>query len=108
MDLQVTFKNGRVAKNPFAVASMTNCQSNPDGTLHEREVKWLVRRAQGGYGIVNTCGIPVQENGKGWEGEWGLFDEKHIPGYKKVCARVYVHFKNLDDILINRSCNDLC
>jgi 2,4-dienoyl-CoA reductase-like NADH-dependent reductase (Old Yellow Enzyme family) len=88
MDQPVQFKNGRVAKNPFAVASLTNCQSNPDGTLHDRELKWLARRAEGGYGIVNTCCVHIQENGKGWEGEWGLFDEKHVPGYKKV--RPYV------------------
>ena len=66
----VTFKNGKTSKNPFAVASLTNCQSNTDGTLNDREFKWLDRRGKGGYGIVNSCCVHVQANGKGWEGEW--------------------------------------
>jgi hypothetical protein len=70
MDAPLTFKGGKTAKNRFALASLTNCQSNPDGTLHEREAVWLERRAKDGYGIVNSCCVHVQANGKGWEGEW--------------------------------------
>mmetsp|Transcript_39104 Transcript_39104/g.85751 ORF Transcript_39104/g.85751 Transcript_39104/m.85751 type:complete len:347 (-) Transcript_39104:102-1142(-) len=60
-----------------------------DGTLNERELKWLHRRAVGGYGIVNSCCVHVQANGKGWEGEWGLFDEKHVDGYRTVAKAVH-------------------
>jgi hypothetical protein len=70
MDAPLKFKGGKTTKNRFALASLTNCQSNPDGTLHEREAVWLERRAKDGYGIVNSCCVHVQANGKGWEGEW--------------------------------------
>lgn len=66
-DKPLKFLCGKVAKNRFAVASLTNCQSNADGTLHTREKKWLERRAIDGYGIVNSCCVHVQANGKGWE-----------------------------------------
>lgn len=91
MNAQVTFSNGKTSKNPFAVASLTNCQSNKDGTLHEFEKKWLDRRGQGGFGIVNTCCVHVQANGKGWEGELGIFDDKHIAGYKEMANALHKH-----------------
>mmetsp|Transcript_10716 Transcript_10716/g.26255 ORF Transcript_10716/g.26255 Transcript_10716/m.26255 type:complete len:373 (-) Transcript_10716:279-1397(-) len=84
MDKPVTFKNGKQAKNSFAIAALTNCQSNKDGTLHENEEKWLLRRVKGGYGIITSCCVHVQANGKGWEGEWACFGDQHTPGYKKM------------------------
>jgi len=89
MNNPVKFKNGKEAKNLFAVASLTNCQSNPDGTLHDNEFHWLVRRAKGGFGIVNSCCVHVQANGKGWEGEWGNFDDKHTDGYRRVAEAIH-------------------
>lgn len=87
-DKPLKFLCGKIAKNRFAVASLTNCQSNPDGTLHAREKKWLERRAIDGYGIVNSCCVHVQANGKGWEGEWALFDDKHVDGYKQAAQAI--------------------
>ena len=88
MDQPVKFKNGKVSKNPFGLASLTNCQSNPDGTLHDNELNWLVRRAKGGYGIINTCCVHVQANGKGWEGELGCFSDEQLPGYKRLVEEI--------------------
>ena len=88
MDQPVKFKNGKSAKNPFAMASLTNGQSNPDGTLHENELNWLVRRAKGGYGVVNTCCVHVQANGKGWEGELACFGDQHTPGYEQLVKAI--------------------
>lgn len=89
MNNPVKFKCGKVAPNPFAVASLTNRQSNSDGTLHDRELVWLRRRAAGGYGIVNTCAVHVQANGQGWAGEWGIFDDRHIDGFRRTAEAVH-------------------
>lgn len=89
MDQPVIFKNGKESKNPFAIASLTNCQSNADGTLHDNEYQWLIERAKGGYGIINTCCVHVQANGKGWEGELGNFDDKHAEGFRKLADGVH-------------------
>ena len=77
---------------------MTNCQSNPDGTLHDNELQWLKRRAEGGYGIINTCCVHVQANGKGWEGELACFDDKHTAGYRRLAEGV--HTQDKDTLLL--------
>jgi 2,4-dienoyl-CoA reductase-like NADH-dependent reductase (Old Yellow Enzyme family) len=88
MNSPVTFPNGKTAKNRFGIASLTNTQSNPDGTLHDNELKWLVRRAVGGYGIINTCCVHVQANGKGWEGELGCFSDAQLPGFQTLVKEI--------------------
>lgn len=65
------FANGIKSRNGFVLAPLTNCQSNPDGTLNENEIKWLVRRARGGFGVITTACAHVTENGQGWVNELG-------------------------------------
>eukprot|EP00977_Amphora_coffeiformis_P017966 scaffold6061_cov156-Amphora_coffeaeformis.AAC.4 len=91
MNQPVKFPNGKIAKNPFAIASLTNCQSNPDGTLHDNEYNWLIRRAIGGYGIINTACVHVQANGKGWEGELACFHDKHTAGLTRLAQGIHAH-----------------
>ena len=52
-------RTGRVLRNRTALAAMTNKQSEEDGTLSDAEIAWLVRRAEGGFGIVTTAATPV-------------------------------------------------
>lgn len=84
----ISFRNGKIAKNGLAVAALTNGQSNPDGTLHDRELTWLLRRAKGGWGIVNSAAVHVQANGKGWEGEWACFNDVHMEGYRQAAQAI--------------------
>lgn len=81
-----TFRNGAVAKNRVALAPMTNSQSNPDGSLHDDELNWLLRRAQGGFGILETCAAHVALDGKSWEGELGVFDDALLPGLERLAS----------------------
>ena len=88
---RVVFRNGKTSCNRFAVASLTNTASNEDGTLNDRELRWLERRARDGWGIVNTCCVHVQANGQGWAGEWGLFSDVHTEGYARCARAVKAH-----------------
>lgn len=63
---------------------MTNQQSNADGTLSDDELKWLTMRAEGGFAMVMTCAAHVSQNGQGWPGALGVFDDKHIPGLRRL------------------------
>jgi 2,4-dienoyl-CoA reductase-like NADH-dependent reductase (Old Yellow Enzyme family) len=63
---------------------MTNKQSNNDGTLSAEEIKWLVRRGQGGFGITTTAAANVTKQGQGWEGEMGVWSDNQIPGLTKL------------------------
>lgn len=66
------------------LAPMTNTQSYEDGTLSDDEFHWLTMRAKGGFGLTMTCASHVQENGKGFPGQLGIFDDKHIAGHRRL------------------------
>lgn len=84
-------RSQRTCRNRLAVAAMTNMQSHPDGTLGDEELRWLARRAQGGFGMVTTCAAHVREDGQGWDGELGVFSERHLPGLTRLASAVSKH-----------------
>jgi len=84
----VSFECGVVAKNRLALAPLTNGQSNEDGTLADEELRWLARRAAGGFGVVETCASHVSRDGKGFDGQLGIFDDALMPGLTRLAAGV--------------------
>lgn len=84
----LSFRNGAQAKNRVALAAMTNSQSHDDGTLSDEELTWLVRRADGGFGIVTTCASHVAKDGQGWKGELGCFDDEQLPGLRRLASEL--------------------
>ena len=82
------FKCGIESNNRFMLAPMTNTQSHEDGTLAEDEYRWLTMRAKGGFGITMTCASHVQEVGKGFPGQLGIFSDDHIEGHQKLSAGI--------------------
>ena len=82
------FRSGKVAKNRSLLAAMTNKQSHPDGTLSEEEIRWLVRRGNGGFGITTTAATNVTETGKGWEGEMGAWGDHQLAGLTQLATQL--------------------
>ena len=76
------------AKNRFMMGPLTNLQSHADGTLSDEEHYWLILRAKGGFGMTMTCAATVQPNGQGWPGQLGVYDDKHLPGLKRLAADI--------------------
>ena len=70
------------------LAPMTNQQSHEDGTLSEEEFHWLCMRAKGQFGLVMTCASHVQEIGKGFSGQLGIWNDKHLPGHQKLASAI--------------------
>jgi len=87
----VRFSCGITMKNRFMLAPMTNQQSQEDGQLSEAELKWLTMRAKGQFGLVMTCASHVQEMGKGFPGQLGIFSDLHIPGHQKLASQLQAH-----------------
>ena len=87
----IEFSCGAVMKNKFMLAPMTNTQSHEDGQLSEDELNWLRMRAEGQFGLVMTCAAHVQEIGKGFPGQLGIFSDKHIDGHKKLTTTIKKH-----------------
>lgn len=82
------FKNATTAKNRIWLAPMTNQQSHPDGSLSDDELAWLMRRADGGFGVLETCAAHVAMDGKAWEGELGIFDDRLLPGLTRLASAI--------------------
>ncbi len=81
-------RTGHEVRNRAVVAAMTNKQSNQDGTLSDAEIEWLLRRAEGGFGIVTTCASHVVREGQGWDGEMGVWSDDHLPGLTRLAAGI--------------------
>jgi 2,4-dienoyl-CoA reductase-like NADH-dependent reductase (Old Yellow Enzyme family) len=80
------FRNGVRAPNRVALAPMTNMQSHDDGTLSDDDLAWLIRRVEGGFGVIETCAAHVAKDGQGWTGELGIFDDAHLPGLTRLAG----------------------
>ena len=84
----MTFKRGPAMKNRFMLAPLTNQQSGADGVLSQDEYHWLVKRAEGGFGLTMTCAAHVQKIGQGFEGQLGVFSDDHLPGLTRLAAGI--------------------
>ena len=85
---KIEFPCGLSMKNRFMLAPLTNTQSYEDGKLSKDEFVWLTLRARGNFGITMSCASHVQEIGKGFPGQLGIFDDKHIYGLKKLTDEI--------------------
>ena len=85
------FRGGAVAPNRVALAALTNGQSHADGTLGDEELRWLERRAAGGFGVVTTCAAYVALDGKAWAGELGVDDDAGLPGLRRLASAITAH-----------------
>ena len=81
-------RTGLVLRNRSVLAAMTNKQSAEDGTLSEAEIRWLVRRAAGGFGIITTAATHVVPGGKSWAGEMGVWSDDHLPGLTRLADAI--------------------
>ena len=85
---KIVFPCGLSMKNRFMLAPLTNTQSFEDGKLSDDEFTWLTLRAKGNFGITMSCASHVQEIGKGFPGQLGIFDDKHIDGLKRLTDEI--------------------
>lgn len=88
-----TFKRvEKKIRNRTLLAAMTNKQSFSNGIISNEEIEWLSERARGGFGIITTAATNVSIESKAWEGEFGVYDDMHIPNLKKLTSKI--HYSN--------------
>lgn len=87
----LTMLRGPAMKNRFALAPMTNQQSHADGTLSEAEYRWLVKRAEGQFGMIVTAAAHIQATGQGFPGQIGAFADVHVNGLRKLATALRGH-----------------
>jgi 2,4-dienoyl-CoA reductase-like NADH-dependent reductase (Old Yellow Enzyme family) len=84
----LTFAHGPAMKNRLMLAPLTNLQSHVDGTMSDDEFNWLVKRAEGGFGLTMTCASHVQRIGQGFPGQMGIWSDDHIPGLTRLAKAI--------------------
>ncbi len=87
----ITFPCGATMKNRFMLAPLTNQQSHENGQLSNDELKWLIMRAKGEFGLVMTCASHVQKVGKGFHGQLGIFSDNLNEGHLKLTTNIKKH-----------------
>lgn len=83
----LTFNHGVTLKNRIIMAPMTTMMSFYNGVVTTDEIAYYALRS-GEVGAVITAAANVQADGKGWEGELGVYDDHFIPGLAKLAAAI--------------------
>lgn len=82
-----TFKNDMKIPNRIVMAPMTTTASFHDGHVTNDEINYYSRCAYDA-GIIITGVANVSENGKAFEGELSITDDKFIPGLRNVSSAI--------------------
>ncbi|MFD1471608.1 NADH-dependent flavin oxidoreductase [Companilactobacillus mishanensis] len=80
-----TFKNGVTVKNRVVIPPMTEVSAFEDGFISDNELAYFKLRT-GGVGMFISPVANVNNEGKGFEGELSIADDKYLPGLKKMAA----------------------
>ena len=81
----IKFRRGLKLKNRLVMAPMTNKMSFYDGVISSDELHYYSLRA-GELGAIVTAAANVQDNGKGWEGELSVSNDKLLKGLSKLAS----------------------
>jgi 2,4-dienoyl-CoA reductase-like NADH-dependent reductase (Old Yellow Enzyme family) len=82
----LSFTRGPAMENRLMLAPMTSDQALPDGRVTDDELRWLDMRARGGFGLVMTSACYVQQQGKGGQGQFGIWSDDHVEGFSRLAA----------------------
>ncbi len=79
------------AKNRIKYASTETNYNYSDGFVSEKELAYIEAHARGGSGIVTTQGAYTDPKGEGqgYVGMMGIWDDKYIPGLKKMADVIH-------------------
>lgn len=79
------------AKNRIKYASTETNYNYNDGFVSEKELAYIDAHARGGSGIVTTQGAYTDPRGEGqgYAGMMGIWDDKYIPGLKRMADIIH-------------------
>ncbi len=81
--------NGMTLRNRAVMPAMGTGYGNTDGTVSDRLVRYLARRAQGGAGLIITEVCAVTPRGKGFLREIGAWSDDFISGLAGMAKAVH-------------------
>jgi 2,4-dienoyl-CoA reductase (NADPH2) len=79
------------AKNRIKYASTETNYNYSDGFVSDKELSYIEAHARGGSGVVTTQGAYTDPRGEGqgYVGMMGIWDDKFIPGLKKMADVIH-------------------
>lgn len=83
------FANGATLQNRIVMAPMTMQSSFFDGTVSDDEVNFFQMRSGVGMVIVETANVDA--DGKGFEGELSVAEDRFIPGLRKIANAIHTN-----------------
>ncbi len=81
--------NGMTLKNRAVMPAMGTGYGNPDGTISDRLIAYLARRAQGGTGLIITEICAVDPRGKAFPNQIGAWSDSFLPGLTGLAAAIH-------------------
>ena len=78
-------------RNRIVMGAMGTNFGKEDGTIAERSIDYYVERAKGGVGLIITESSPASQLGRHRVRCIGAFDDKFIPGLRRLTDAVHHH-----------------
>lgn len=89
------FEPGTIGKlrirNRIISAPMERNYANIDGSVTQRYIDYLATKAEGGVGLIIVEATYVDPLGKGRVLELGIYDDRQIPGFRRMAQAVQEH-----------------
>lgn len=95
MPFKKLFQPGMIGKlkikNRLISAPCEKNYANLDGSVNKKYIDYTVERAKGGVGLILPESIYIHPRGRNHLPQLGIYDDKLIPGFKKLTTAVQRH-----------------
>jgi len=81
--------HGMTLKNRAVMPAMATGYGNPDGTIGDRLIAYLARRAQGGTGLIISEICAVDPRGKGFPNQICAWSDMFLPDLARLAAAIH-------------------
>jgi len=76
-------------RNRLVVPPMATFSGNADGSVHPDEIRFLGRRAEGGFGLIVTGACYVIKHGRAFNGQWGCENDGRIADLRRMADAIH-------------------
>jgi len=87
---KIKIKNTEI-KNRLIMAPMATRFASFNGEVTERLIRYYQERAKGGVGLITVEATAVSREGIGWKNNLSVYDDRYIPGLKKLTEALHEH-----------------
>lgn len=79
---------GMRLKNRLVMAPMDTNYAAVGGQVNDRLIDYYAARARGGVGMITVEATAVIPEGRGWEHNLGIWDDRMVPGLRRLAAAI--------------------